>query len=139
LVLPPETDQIELSELKLDNLETPVLLTVPAEMKQGRRVVYTGAIRWPRDWGKVTILRIEYFVRNRDLNVDVTQNETLAKVVEKDGVLHFQSEPIKAPLTSGKSTVRVWAHVIPADYDPKSGVPPTNKNVILGASPIVIQ
>jgi hypothetical protein len=86
----------------------------PPQLKQWAKIVFDGAIRWPREWGKVRILRIEFFRHHDPLNVDVTQNETSAQVVDTDGVLSFESLPMKAPVNfTGKSTIRIWASVNP--------------------------
>lgn len=129
--------KVALGEISLADKETPTKLKVPATLVHDQDVVFRGTLRWPREWGKPTFIHVQFYNFNEQIKHDVILTETLGKATEKDGVLHFETVKIKSPVKIiGKCKIKASASVIPADYDPNSGVPPESELIVLGVGDV---
>lgn len=134
----PSLQRFDLAELAVNEKLEPAVMPIPSPLDRNTEIIFKGTLRWPKQAGQISMLRLEFFQPRQD--AEVTLNETLAFVKEKDGLYEFETELMKTPVNFiGKCKVRMWAYATPIDYDPSSGVPPKETSVVVGLTDMEIR
>ena len=134
----PGLQRLDAGELVVTEKLKPAVLVLPPAMDKNTEIIAKGTLRWPKAAGKVTLLRLEFYEPRQF--AEVTLNEGLAFVKEKDGLYEFETDRMKTPIEFvGKCKVRLWAYATPLDHDPSSGVAPTQSSVVVGQTEMEIR
>lgn len=128
----PGLQRFDFGELVLTEKLEPAVLPVPSAFNRNTEIIVKGAVRWPRQTGKITIIEVNFFQTRNGKDVGVGGG-ALAFVTEKDGLYHFESELSNTPSEFvGKCKLQLVAFTIPIDHDPASGILPKESSVVVG-------